>query len=122
MKISFELAHPLLECVLTVGRRHETRHGSFKRLATHLVQARRTNAEMLACLLDGHLAREGGKHGPEALFEICGPFDSVDMSEPDGRTSKRCTASTIARPRAPRGASSPNQAARRRFRLLDLPT
>jgi hypothetical protein len=98
VKIRFELAHPLLECVLTGGRRahpdrgpsgtarHETRQGSLKRLAAHLVQTRRTNAEMLAGLLDGHLARERGKHGAQALFEICGPFDSVDVSEPDGRT------------------------------------
>jgi hypothetical protein len=97
-KIRFELVHPLLERVLALGlhahpgrgpsgaARHESRQGAFKRLAAHRVQARRTNAKMLAGLLDGHLARERGEYGAQALFQICGPFDAIDMSEPDGRT------------------------------------
>ena len=98
VKIRFELAHPLLKCVLTVGRRadrgrgpsgtarHETRQGSFKCLAAHRVQARRTNAEMLACLVDAHLPCERTEHGTQTLFEIRGPFDAVDVPEPNGRT------------------------------------
>ncbi|MGH9317249.1 MAG: hypothetical protein ACRD1P_09090 [Thermoanaerobaculia bacterium] len=98
VKILFEIAHLLLERVLAVGLHarpgrwpsgttwHEPHQGSFQGLTAHLMQARRTNAELLACLVDGHVARERSEHGAQPLLQILGPLDAVDVAEPNGRT------------------------------------